>query len=157
MKLDTCFKIVLFFSFGIGYVGAMQYSQKGRQFPQLIALITLILLALSFLRDLFRWLGERESRLTGSRTPATEEHGIQRLRFYKAWLIIIVAIGVGMLGGFLFSTFFLLAGFPLLLSDGKGRRLVWDLSVAVIVTACIYVIFQYVMGVPLLTGLFIDL
>ena len=157
MKLETCFKIVLFFFFGTGYLGAMHYSQKARQFPQLIALITLILLALSFLGDLYRWLRERESLLTGGRIPATEENGIRRLRFYKAWLIIIVAMGVGMLGGFFFSTLFLLAGFPLLLGDGKGRRLVWDLSLAVIVTACIYLIFQYVMGVPLLTGLLINL
>ena len=143
--------------FGIGYLGAMHYSQKARQFPQLIALITLILLALSFLGDLYRRLRERESLLTGASIPATEDNGIRRLRFYKAWLIIIVAMGVGMLGGFFFSTLFLLAGFPLLLGDGKGRRLVWDLSLAVIVTACIYLIFQYVMGVPLLTGLFINL
>lgn len=157
MKLETCFKIVLFFLFGIGYVAAMHYSQKASRFPQLIALITLILLALSFLGDLYRWLRERESRLTGGSIPATEDHGTRRLRFYKAWLIILIAMGAGVLGGFLFSTLSLLAGFPLLLSDGKGRRLVWDLSLAVIVTACIYLIFQYVMGVPLLTGLFINL
>jgi hypothetical protein len=155
--VDICFKIVLFFLFGTGYLVAMDYSQKARQFPQLIALITLILLALSFLGDLYRWLKGRVSLLTDRPVPVEEGNRIRRVRFYKAWFIIIVAIGVGLLGGFLFSTFFLLAGFPLFLGDGKGRRLVWDLSLAVIVTAFIYLIFEYMMGVPLLTGLLIDL
>ena len=157
MKVDICFKIVLFFLFGIAGLVANNYSQKARQFPQLIALLTLILLALSFLGDLYRWLKERKPLSSGSRVPVTEENRTRRVRFYKAWLIIIVAIGAGLLGGFLFSTLFLLAGFPLFLSDGKGRHLGWDLSLAVVVTAFIYLIFQYMMGVPLLTGLLIDL
>lgn len=155
MKLEICFKVVLFFIFGTGYMLATQYSQKARQVPRLIALITLILIALALLGDLVRWLRERESSSPRSSLPAAE--GKRRIRFFKAWLIIIVSTGVGVLGGFLFSAFFLLAGFPLLLSDEKGHSLVWQLSLAAIMTACIYVVFQHLMGVPLLSGLLLDL
>jgi ABC-type Fe3+ transport system permease subunit len=156
MKLEICFKLVLFFMFGTGYAVAAQYSQKARQFPRLIALITLILIALSLIQDLYRWLRERESASTKSSETSPKDN-IRRTRFFKAWLIIIVSTGAGVLGGFLFSAFLLLAGFPLLLGDETGRSMVWQISLAAMMTACIYMIFEYLMGVPLLTGLLLDL
>lgn len=155
MKLEICFKLVLFFLFGTGYMVAMQYSHKARQVPCLIALLTLILIAFSLAGDLYRWLRERESSSTKGGRPAVE--GTRRTRFFKAWLIIIVSTGVGVLGGFLFTAFFLFAGFPLLLGDEEGRPLVWQLSLAAIMTACIYIVFEYLMGVPLLSGLLLEL
>ena len=157
MRLETGFKIALFAIFGAAYLTAMHYSQKARQFPQLIAFLTLILIALSLLGDGVRRLRERRLLPTNQKTPAAENNPTRRRRFYKAWLIILAATAAGLLGGFLFSTFFLLAGFPLLLGDDQERRLPRHLSIAVVLTACIYLVFQYLMGVPLLSGLLIDL
>lgn len=156
MKLEIGLKVVLLFLFGTGYMVAMQYSQKARQFPRLIALLTLILIALSLAGDLYRRLRERRPPPSGAGQAAAWGR-IRGSRLMKAWLIILVSTGAGMLGGFLFSAFFLLAGFPLILGEESGRRLAWDLSLAVLLTACIYFIFQYLMGVPLLTGLLLDL
>jgi ABC-type Fe3+ transport system permease subunit len=157
VKLEIGFKVVLFAVFAGAYGVAMYYSQKARQFPQLIALLTLILIFLSLLGDLTRRLKRRDSlRKDGNDRPGKIDR-TRRVRFYKAWLVILSATAAGVLGGFLFSTFFLLAGFPLLLGDDQKRGLPRHLSVAVVLTACIYLIFQYLMGVPLLSGLLIDL
>jgi hypothetical protein len=157
VKLETVFKVLLFMIFGGAYMAATHYSQKARQFPQLIALLTLILIALSLLGDMIRWLRKQKSLTTGQNTQTAENTRTRQLRFYKAWLVILAATAAGILGGFLFSTFFLLAGFPLLLRDEREPRLFSHLSLAVVLTACIYLVFQYLMGVPLLSGLLIDL
>lgn len=98
MKLEMCFKLVLFFLFGAGYMLAMQYSQKARQLPRLIALLTLILIALSLALDLYRRLRDPGYSSTKGSQPAAK--GIRWIRFFKAWLIIIVSTGVGVLGGY---------------------------------------------------------
>ena len=157
MRLEFGFKVVLFAVFAGAYLVAMHYSQKARQFPQLIAFLTLILIFLSLLGDMARRLKRRDTLRTDRDARPGSDERLRRLRFYKAWVVILVATGAGVLGGFLFSTFFLLAGFPLLLGDDQKRGLPRRLSVAVVLTACIYLIFQYLMGVPLLSGLLIDL
>lgn len=72
----------------------------------------------------------------------------KRKRFYRAWGIILVSTAIGFLGGFLFTTFFLLMGFPLLF--GEKRNLLKNTVVAIAMTVIIFFIFQWIFEIPLL-------
>jgi hypothetical protein len=75
-------------------------------------------------------------------------------RFYKAWGIILISTAVGLLIGFLFSTFFLFMGFAIFF--GEKKNLMKNVVIAVLMTILIYLSFQLVMGIPLLTGILLD-
>jgi len=76
---------------------------------------------------------------------------LRKKRFYQAWAIILVSTSVGFLAGFLFTAFFFFAGFSLFF--GKKENLFKNMIVAIVMTAVIYFLFQFVMDVPLLDGL----
>jgi len=73
-------------------------------------------------------------------------------RFYQAWGIILFSIGIGFLGGFLFSTFLLFFGFALIF--GKKENLLRNTIVGIGMTVLTYFTFEVLLGVPLLEGLF---
>ena len=53
-RTDVRFKLVLMFFFGLFYVLAIPYPQKSRQFPQLIALFSLLAVVISLISDFVR-------------------------------------------------------------------------------------------------------
>jgi hypothetical protein len=61
---------------------------------------------------------------------------------------------MGFLGGFLFSTFFLFMGFAIFF--GGKKNLIKNVVISVLMTILIYLSFQWIMGVPLLTGILLD-
>jgi hypothetical protein len=148
-------KIALLAVFGAFYLAAASYPEKARQFPQLIAALSLLLTVISLGTDLLRRgpaaevIGGVDDTELG--TVAREEKRARRARFYKAWAILLASTAAGFLGGFLLTALLLFVGFALFFgSKGKLGR---NLSVSVAVTAVIYVIFTRLMAVPLLDGL----
>lgn len=151
---EVWFKIVLLFVFGGFYILAVPYPQESRQFPQLLAAISLILtvaaLAIYFLRVqvVAGEIGDVDD--TELKVVDTATRTARRRRFYQAWAILLVSTGIGFLGGFLFSTVLLFGGFGL----AFGHRENWgkNMIVALAMTVVVYFIFGRIMAVPLLNG-----
>ena len=149
------FKLLLMIMFGCFYALAIPYPEKSRQFPQLISLLSLIMLAASFLTDMLNKKGVKMEVGTvedGELQVIKEQgRGERKKRFFKAWAIILVSFGAGLLGGFAFTAFLLFIGFALFF--GTRQKLLKNIVIAFIMTICIFLVFQQVMGVPLLTGI----
>jgi hypothetical protein len=154
-RTDVRLKIVLAFFFGLFYLLAIPYPDKSRQFPQLVALFSFIVTVVSLVRDFAR--GARAAEIAQvddtELTGVDDEHRKEKKkRFLRAWGIILASLGAGLLGGFLFATLFLFAGFGLIF--GKRQDIVKNMLVAVAMTICVFCAFHWLMGVPLLSGLF---
>ncbi len=153
--IDVQIKIALILIFAFFFIAAMPYPEKSRAFPQLLSVVSLILVIISLTFDLTgkeTVIGEiTDIDDTEVKVLSAEEKRARKQRFYKAWGIIIVSSAVGFAGGFLFSTFFYFLGFALFF--GERQHIVKNMVIAVIMTAVIYFSFQTMMGVPLLEGM----
>ena len=151
---EVWFKIVLLFVFSGFFILAIPYPQESRQFPQLLAAISLILTLAALAADFLRAqviageIGDVDD--TELKVVDTATRNVRRRRFYQAWAILLVSTGVGYLGGFLFSTVLLFGGFGL--AFGRRENLVKNMIVAVAMTVVVYFIFGRIMAVPLLNG-----
>jgi hypothetical protein len=151
---EVWFKIVLLFVFSGFFILAMPFPQDSRQFPQLLAavsvLLTLTALAMDFLRAqvLAGEIGDVDD--TELRVLDAPTRRARRKRFYQAWGILLVATGAGFLGGFLFSAILLFAGFGVAFGQAgnRGRTLI----LATVMTVLVYFVFGRIMAVPLLNG-----
>src|SRR4030042_7185863 len=153
-RTEVWFKLVLLILFSLLYLLAIPYPEKSKQFPQLIAVFSIIMIVISLMIDLNRKgtgvgeiadVGDTELKILDETTKKT-----RRKRFYQAWGIILISTAIGFLGGFLFSTFFFFVGFALFF--GKKKYLFKNITIAFAMTILIYFIFQWIMGVPLLAG-----
>lgn len=149
---EVWFKLVLLIFFSLFFLLAIPFPEKSKQFPQLIAVFSLIMIVISLIIDFARKgkvaegiadVDDTELRVLDHTTQKTK-----RKRFYKAWGIILVSTAIGFLGGFLFTTFFLLMGFPLLF--GEKRNLFKNTIVGMAMTIIIFFIFQWIFEIPLL-------
>lgn len=152
---EVWFKILLLFVFSGFFILAIPYPQESRQFPQLLAAIsvalTVIALAMDFLRAQviageIDGVDDTELKILDAPTKRA-----RRRRFYQAWAILLGATGAGFLGGFLFSAIVLFAGFGIASEhrENLGRNMI----VAVAMTVLVYVVFGRIMAVPLLNGI----
>lgn len=150
---EVWFKFVLLFVFGGFYILAVPYPSESKQFPQLLAAISLVLTVIALGLDFLRAqvmegeigdVDDTELKVVDAATRAA-----RRRRFYLAWAILLVATGAGFLGGFLLSTIILFGGF--VLASGR-EHLVKNLIIAVAMTVVVYFIFGRIMAVPLLDG-----
>jgi hypothetical protein len=152
---EVWFKLVLFVFFILLYLLAIPYPEKSKQFPQLIAIFSLIMIVISLIIDFTRKgkVAEGIADVDDTELKVFDDptKKIKRKRFYRAWGIILVSTAIGFLGGFLFTTFFLSMGFPLLF--GKRRNLFKNTVVAIAMTIMIFFIFQWIFQIPLLEGL----
>jgi putative effector of murein hydrolase len=149
---EVWFKLVLLIFFVLFSLLAIPYPEKSKQFPQLIAVFTLILIVISLIIDFTRkgkvaeGIGDVDD--TELKVLDAPIQKTKRKRFYKAWAIILVSTAIGFLGGFLFTTFFLSMGFPLLF--GERKNLLKNTVVAIAMTIVIFFIFQWIFEIPLL-------
>ena len=148
-------KLALILIFGFFYIYAMPYPEKSKQFPQLLAVISIILVIISLTFDFMKKetvageitdIDDTEVKILDEATKRARKQ-----RFYKAWGIILVSSAVGFLGGFLFSTLFFFLGFAFFF--GEKKDLIKNVAIAVGMTILIYVSFEKVMMVPLLDGI----
>lgn len=153
--VDVQIKLALILIFGLFFFASMPYPEKSRAFPQLISVVSLIIIIASLTFDFtgketvfgeLTDVDEAEVKILDDKTKKE-----RRQRFYKAWAIIIVSSSVGFLGGFLFSALFYFLGFTVFF--GERENLVKNIFIALGMTAVIYVTFEMIMGVPLLEGI----
>jgi hypothetical protein len=152
---EVWFKLALLLVFGLLFILAIPYPEKSKQFPQLLAAVSLILIVISLLKDFIRKgkvaEGIADVDDTELKVPDPEARIAKRRRLYRAWEIILVSTALGFLGGFLFTSFFLFIGFAFFF--GERKNLLKNILIAVFMTVIIFLSFQMVMGVPLLSGL----
>ena len=159
MSVAIWFELALIIAFGAAYVVVGTYPDRARQFPQLIALVSLLLTALALVQDYLAG-GTRPAspqtpltagRATEPASPQTTEPAIATSRVAKAAAIIVVATLAGAAGGFLLSVLLLFLGFAFFFGAREAfwRHAAWSVGVSVV----IYLLFDRVMGVPLLAGL----
>ena len=155
-RSEFWFKIALLVFFGALYAAAIPYPEQSRQFPQLLAIASFVMTAVALAMD-FRGVHASGARGEISGVDDTEltvldaaERKARTRRYFQAWTIILVAAGAGVLGGFLFSTIILFAGFAFFF--GERRVLVRNLVAGGVMTLVVYLVFSVLMGVPLLSG-----
>lgn len=150
--MEVWFKFFLLTLFIFLYLLAIPYPQDSKKFPQLIALFSLIMLGVSLVLDFTsKETVAKEITDTGDGELRVADEGIRkerRKRFYQTWGIILASTAIGFWGGFLFSTFFLFLGFALFF--GKRKNFLKNAVIATLTTVVIYLIFEWMMGVPLL-------
>jgi len=148
-------KIVLLFVFSAFYLLAIPFPEESRQFPQLLAAFSLVLTVIALIADFSRKdsvqgeitdVGDTELKFLDANTKKA-----RRRRYYQAWAIILVSTGIGFLGGFLYSTVCLFAGFGAVF--GSREKLLNNMIIALAMTVVVYFIFGRAMGVPLLEGI----
>jgi len=151
---EVWFKIALLFVFGGFYLLAMPFPEDSKQFPQLLAAISLALTVIALGMDFLRaqvavgeigGVDDTELMVLDAATRRA-----RRKRFYQSWAILLVSTGAGILGGFLLSTVFLFVGFGL--AFGRRENVAKNLIVAAGMTVVVYVVFGRIMAVPLLDG-----
>ena len=153
-RLDVWCKISLIALFVPLYIIARSYPSESRQFPQLIAVFTLVVLAISLVRDFFgKKAASPPESAEGSDAgfqAADQGKGLKerKKRLYLTWGMILVSTSIGFWGGFLITTFLLFIGFALFF--GEKKHLLRNSLTAIAVTAVIYFIFEWIMRVPLL-------
>lgn len=148
-------KIALLFVFSAFYVAAIPFPEKSKQFPQLLALVSLAMTVMALVLDFARKaavqgeisaVDDTELNVLDAKTKRA-----RRKRYYQAWAIIIVATGVGFLGGFLFSALCLFGGFAVVF--GSRKKLKRNTIVAIAMTIVVYLVFGMIMRVPLASGI----
>jgi hypothetical protein len=151
-RLEVWFKFFLLAFFIFLFLLAIPYPQDSKKFPELIALFSLIMLGVSLVLDFTgKETAVREitdpgdGQLRGTDENTKKE---RRKRSYQTWGIILSSTAVGFWGGFLFSTFLLFLGFALFL--GRRKDFLKNAAIAVFTTGIIYLIFEWMMGVPLI-------
>lgn len=150
---DVWCKMALMALFVLLYAMARSYPPESRQFPQLIAVFTLVVLAISLARDFWRKKAappeSAEASDAGFQVTDQNKDGKERKRrLYLTWGLILISTAIGFWGGFIITTFLLFIGFALLF--GEKKHLLRNSLTAVAVTAVIYFVFEWIMRVPLL-------
>lgn len=148
-------KIGLLAVFSAFYFLALPFPEKARQFPQLIAVVSLALTIVALIVDFSR-KGAVAVEIasvddTELEVPDGTTRRLRRRRFYRAWAIIALSTVAGMLGGFFFSALGLIGGFSVLF--GSRQHLKRNALAGVAILIGVYLVFGRLMGVPLLSGL----
>lgn len=152
---EVWFKILLLFVFSGAYLLAVPFPHESRQFPQLLAVVSLALTIAALAADFLRGqasageigaVDDTELRVLDGQAPKE-----RRRRFIQAWAIILVATAAAFLGGFLLGAALIFAGFGV--AFGHRENLLRNLIVAAAMTAGVYVVFGRIMAVPVLDGL----
>lgn len=148
-------KIALLFLFSAFYVLALPFPEKSRQFPQLLALASLALTVIALVLDFTRRSAVQAEISDVDNTELavldTATRRVRRKRYYRAWAIVIVSTGVGILGGFFFSALCLIGGFSVLF--GNREHVKRNALAGAAIMVGVYIVFGKLMGVPLLSGL----
>lgn len=152
---DFWCKLALLIVFGAFYLLARSFPQESRQFPQLLAAISLLLTVVALAADFVRQGGMHGEVVSVDDTELKpvdpETRRARSRRFWQAWAILLASAGAGLAGGFLYSVIGLFAGFAL--AFGSGEKRAGNLVIAAALTAAVYFVFGKLMGVPLMEGL----
>jgi membrane protease YdiL (CAAX protease family) len=117
------------------------YPFESRVYPQALCTITSILIIASLIRHFLQKSKHKDRSADGASS---------RRKFYEVMLVMIVATGIGLMGGFLLSIVCYYVGYALLQENRSG--LPKTLGIGFALTAVYYLLFGWVMEVPLFRG-----
>jgi len=151
---EVWLKIALLFVFSAFYVAALSFPEQSRQFPQLLAVASLVMTAIALVTD-FAHKGAVRAEISGVddtelRVLGADARRARKKRYYQAWAIILLSTIIGFLGGFLFSALCLFGGFALYF--GSRAKVLRNLVAGAAMTVVVYLVFGVMMSVPLLNG-----
>src|SRR3989441_10183585 len=104
MRLEVALDVILLFGFAALYMVSTAYPERSRQFPQLIALVSMALILLALVRNFAGAASTRRGRWDRERAA----------RVARAWGVIVVSTACGAVGGFLVRVLLLFLGFAFL-------------------------------------------
>ena len=147
VNLDVCFQLLLFALFIILLWKSASYPLESRLYPQIIGMITSALLIATLARSFRKGNAQEKS--------TDPEVSLRRKRFLETTLIVILATGLGFIGGFILGVLCYYIAYAFLREE-KGKR-VHTLSIGMGLTVLFYIVFGWFMNVPLLRGWLADL
>jgi hypothetical protein len=179
-KTETIFKICLVILFLFLMSVSRTYPRNSRLFPEILGVITVILILISFAQDFLglrrkkevvkeslpeappsdiveekmRWMKEVEEKAEDAGYEVLET-GLRRKRLVESIAIVLASLGIGYLGGFLLTVPFYFIAFGIL--HGQKKKAVKYIIIALAITAVTYLSFTKLMGIPLLQGLWWEL
>jgi len=141
LNLDFFFQIVLLGVFSLLIWVSRSYPFESHIYPLGLCVITSILLLISLVRH-FREKSEEK------KSDPEEVHRPRKL--FQVLLVIVIATAIGLLGGFLFGVLGYYVVYAIL-QENKSR-LPKTLSIGVGLTLIYYILFGWLMSVPLFRG-----
>ncbi len=154
-----------------------RYPEKSRLYPELLCVVAVILIVVSFVQSFIRpkgekkkeeqkepepppsdireeklrWVKEMETKSEGDAGYELLEEGLRKRRLRQSILIILVSLVIGYLGGFLLIVPFYFIAFGML--HGQKKEVFKYIIIAFGITVITYLFFTSLMGVPMLRGL----
>jgi putative tricarboxylic transport membrane protein len=154
-RMDVLVGLGLFAFFAFCSVQALSFPGKAGQFPLMIGCSVLIIITLFLVISLTRKTVEEIKEIDDTELSAFQDKQTRKARMKRlglAWGVILVSSLVGYLAGFLFLALLLFSGFSAFFGSRENLRK--NLVIAAALTIVTYLIFDWVMGVPLLRGIF---
>jgi hypothetical protein len=154
-RMDVIVSVGLFAFFAFCCVQALSFPGKSGQFPLMIGCSVLVINAVFLVITFAAKKGEEikeidDTELTAFQDKKTRKARMKRLG--RALAIILVSMLVGYILGFVFAALFLFSGFGAFFGSRENLRK--NMVIAVALTIVTYCLFDWVMGVPLLRGVF---
>jgi hypothetical protein len=128
------------------------YAESARRFPKFVFGIGM---AVILFWMVIYFLFPRAMQFIESQEEAEEGGRGDRRRYYRAWFCIVLPILIGYFFGFIFLVPAAFISYGLILGDRK--KLVSLMIIMVITTVVFYLGFDYILNIPLLKGVFVDL
>ena len=120
--------------------------------PELLGAAIILLLLLSAATEFFIQKGlQHEQRTDGSDQDAARPTILYRKRLYWTSLVVVASLVGACIGGLLVAVPIAFIAFAVAL--GRRKDFVTSVYLSAILTALVYVIFRYILYVPVLKGL----
>lgn len=178
-KTEGIFKLGLLLFFMMLMWMGRGYPEKSRMFPEILGGITVLFIIISFIQDFLKPKGEEKKAEAKEPEPPisdvreetlrrlkevedqAEDAGYKELeasekrkRLTQGIIIILISLVIGYLGGFLLIVPFYFICFGIL--HGDKKKAFQYVLIGLGVTVVTYFSFTWLMGVPLLRGVFWD-
>jgi hypothetical protein len=128
------------------------YSEGARRFPEFVLGIGITVIVL-WMVIYFVFPGALYFIETQEESEETDTANMKR--FFLACVCVVLSVLVGYLLGFLFLVPAVFLGYGFMLADRKNLRIM--IIAAIVTTALFYLGFDYLLNIPLLNGVILDL
>ena len=154
---DVIFQIIVLISSIFLLVITRSYPARARIFPELLLYVIILLCCIylfskTFSSKLFQFFVTPGPPETDEGTVTLRK--LSKARFYRGWLSIGITVGVFALFGFVFAipVYFMSYFFFL----GREKNFFKIVTIALVTTGVVYIIFGYFLGVPISRGVLFE-
>ena len=154
---DVIFQVIVLGSCIFLLMITKSYPARARIFPELLLYVIIILCCIylfskAFSHKLFQFFITPGPLETDEGTLTSRK--LSKTRFYRGWLSIGITVGVFALFGFVFAVpvYFMSYFFFL----GREKNFYKIVTIALVTTGVVYVIFGYFLGVPISRGVLFE-